>query len=159
MNHSMRAKIKHRLLLVGTYLLKPFFMRLMFLEVRVWGDKKRLEIAPTASMANTLFNTVRGRIVVGNYTFTGHNVSILTGTHDYQRYMEDRMLVYPDQGGDVIIGEGVWICSNATIVGPCRIGDHAVIAAGAVVIADVPARAIVAGVPARVVKEIPPTNH
>lgn len=52
------------------------------------------------------------------------------------------------------IGKKVWIGANATVVPGVSIGDGAVIAAGAVVTKDVPARTVVAGVPAKVVKEI-----
>ena len=51
------------------------------------------------------------------------------------------------------IGNKVWIATNAIILPGVSIGDGAIIAAGAVVTKDVPARALVAGVPAKVVKE------
>lgn len=54
---------------------------------------------------------------------------------------------------DVTIGNDVWIGHGAVILPGRSIGDGAVVAAGAVVTKDVPAYAIVAGVPARVVKE------
>lgn len=44
--------------------------------------------------------------------------------------------------------------SNVTILGPCNIGDHAVIATGAVVSRDVMRGSVVAGVPAKVIKII-----
>jgi acetyltransferase-like isoleucine patch superfamily enzyme len=44
------------------------------------------------------------------------------------------------------------------VLGPCRIGDHAVVAAGALVKDDVPPYAIVAGVPARVVGSVRPDH-
>lgn len=53
----------------------------------------------------------------------------------------------------VTIGNDVWIGHGAIILPGRTIGDGAVVAAGAVVTKDVPAYAIVAGVPARVVKE------
>jgi len=125
-------------------------------KIRVWGDRDRLHIAPTAGAVNTLFNTASGHITLGEYTFTGHNVSLLTGTHDIQKKGVARMTGHPSEGRDIIIGKGVWICSNATVLGPCTIGDNAVVAAGAVVLSGttVPAGAIVAGVPARVVQMI-----
>ena len=94
-------------------------------------------------------NVMSGRIVIGSYTFVGHNVSLLTGTHDYTERNLDRYYAVPTEGRDIIIGEGVWLASNCTVLGPCRIGDHAVIAAGALVTSDVPEKTIVAGVPAK----------
>lgn len=50
------------------------------------------------------------------------------------------------------IGNDCWICSNVFICGGVKIGDGAVVYAGAVVTKDVPPYAIVAGVPARIVR-------
>jgi len=54
--------------------------------------------------------------------------------------------------GSPVIGNGVDVGSNAVILGEITIGDHAVIGAGAVVVHDVPPRAVVAGNPARVLR-------
>lgn len=99
----------------------------------VWGTEERLHLSQHVSLVNTLFNTLSGDIYIGDYTFTGHNVSILTGTHDIAAIGEQRMH-FPSEGNDIIIGSGVWICSNSVILGPCKIGDNAVIGAGSVVL-------------------------
>lgn len=135
---------------------KSEILNIMNNEISVWGSKDLLQISPTAKMVNTLFNTSSGTIKVGDYTFTGHNVSIITGTHKYDSFLLDRMEDFPVSGNDILIGNGVWIGSNAIILGPCTIGDNAVIAAGAVVTHDVPPYTVVSGVPARTVKII---NH
>jgi acetyltransferase-like isoleucine patch superfamily enzyme len=54
----------------------------------------------------------------------------------------------------VTIGRNVWIARAATVLPGVTIGDHAVVAAGAVVTEDVPARALVAGNPARVIRTL-----
>lgn len=53
----------------------------------------------------------------------------------------------------IVIGNHVWVCAKATILKGVTIGDGAIIAAGAVVTKDVPARCVVAGNPAKVVRE------
>lgn len=121
----------------------------------VWGEAERLHLSGNNSVVNTLFNTMSGDIYVGEYTFTGHNVSIITGTHDIQQVGSDRMK-FPESGGDIVIGNGVWICSNATILGPCTIGDNAIIAAGSVVLpnTNIGEHELYAGVPAVFKKHI-----
>jgi len=54
--------------------------------------------------------------------------------------------------GDLVIGNDVWLGNGATVMPGIRIGDGAVVAAGAVVTRDVPAYAVVAGNPARLVR-------
>ena len=53
----------------------------------------------------------------------------------------------------IVIGNHVWIGRRAMIMKGVTIGDGAVVAAGAIVTKDVPPNCVVAGVPARVVKE------
>jgi acetyltransferase-like isoleucine patch superfamily enzyme len=55
--------------------------------------------------------------------------------------------------GPVEIGRGCWIGAHAVILDGVRVGEGAVVAAGAVVAGDVPAFAVVAGVPARTIRE------
>ncbi len=59
---------------------------------------------------------------------------------------------HPATRGDVVIGHDVWIGAGATILSGVRIGDGAVVGACAVVTREVPAYTIVAGNPARVVR-------
>lgn len=120
----------------------------------IFGDPSRVIIAESAVVNNALFNVQSGTITIGDFAFFGHNVCVLTGTHDIQRRGKDRLEYFPTSGRDIVIGSGAWVCSNATIIGPCTIGRDAVIAAGAVVISDVPADAVFAGVPARQVSTI-----
>lgn len=58
----------------------------------------------------------------------------------------------PGIDGRIMIGNNCYIGTGVTILGPVTIGDNVTIAAGAVVLHDVPNQAVVAGVPAKVVK-------
>ena len=122
----------------------------------VWGDRNRLEIDETAKVFTCFFNTNSGRIRVGAYTFAGSGVSLLAGTHDPTLSGALRRDLEKTEGCDIEIGQGVWLASGCTVLGPCVIGDNAVIAAGAVVIpgTEVPANTIWGGVPARQLKTL-----
>ena len=54
--------------------------------------------------------------------------------------------------GEIVVGHDVWIGVNAVILSGVKIGNGAVVAAGAVVTRDVPAYAVVGGVPAKLIK-------
>jgi glycosyltransferase involved in cell wall biosynthesis/acetyltransferase-like isoleucine patch superfamily enzyme len=121
----------------------------------VYGDPARLHVSPTAIVNNALFNLSSGEITVGEFAFFGHNVSVLTGTHDWTKFGAERQVAVPQSGRNVVIEEGVWVSSNAIVVAPCRIGAHAVVGVGALVLGDVEPYTIVAGNPARVLRTIP----
>jgi acetyltransferase-like isoleucine patch superfamily enzyme len=120
----------------------------------VFGDPSRLHIHPTAVVNNALFNLSSGDITVEEYAFFGHSVSILTGTHDVNKFGRERQHAIPKVGRDVVIGEGAWVASHAIVVGPCRIGAHAVVGVGSLVREDVEPYTIVAGSPAKVIRTI-----
>jgi acetyltransferase-like isoleucine patch superfamily enzyme len=120
----------------------------------VFGDSKRLTLSPNCVVNNALFNLSSGNISIGEYVFFGHNVSLLTGTHNYGKLGLERMEDFPKEGNNIIVEEGAWIASNVTVIGPCTIGRHSVIAAGSVVKGDIPSYYLVAGIPAKTIKEI-----
>jgi acetyltransferase-like isoleucine patch superfamily enzyme len=127
----------------------------MLTEPRVWGDTRRVVLGRNVQLANALLNTMSGMIVIGDDTFFGHNVCLLTGSHDYRKRGAQRQAAIPEIGRDIFIGRGVWISTNVTIIGPCTIGDDAVIAAGSVVLGgELPGGHLYAGVPARAIKAI-----
>lgn len=90
-------------------------------------------------------------VSVGAFTMLGPNVHIYTAGHPMDKTMRRRGREY---GRPVTIGSDVWLGGGAILCPGVTIGDGAVVAAGAVVTRDVPTGALVAGVPARVVKKI-----
>lgn len=104
---------------------------------------------------------------IGKYCSISWNVSIGGANHDYHRITQHAFL-YASQFGflekgeepkynrfsdDCVIGNDVWIACNAVICRGVHIGNGAVIAAGAVVTKDVEPYTVVAGVPAKVIKQ------
>lgn len=90
-----------------------------------------------------------GGITIGDGALIGHNVVIATINHGLAP--EERHDNIP---APVAIGKNVWIGSNATVLPNVTVGENSVVAAGAVVTKDVPANVVVAGVPAKIIKEI-----
>lgn len=123
-------------------------------EPLIWGPPERVHVAESAIVNDALLNTESGSITVGADAFFGHRVSVLTGTHDVTLRGLERQRAVPATGRDVHVEEGAWVGSGAILLGPCRIGAHAVVAAGAVVTGDVAPETIVAGVPARPVRAL-----
>lgn len=92
-----------------------------------------------------------GGIEIGDDCMIGHQVVIATLNHSLTPDRRADMIAAP-----VMLGKRVWVGAHATILQGVTIGDNAVIAAGAVVTKDVPANAVVGGVPAKVLKNIMP---
>ncbi len=91
----------------------------------------------------------QGGIYIDDGALIGHGVVLATLNHDMAP--EKRQALHP---APIHIGKRVWIGANATICPGVTIGDNAVVAAGAVVVKDVPADTIVGGVPAKIIREI-----
>ena len=91
----------------------------------------------------------QGGITIGNDVLIGHNCVIATLNHSEDPEHRADLIPRP-----VIIEDKVWVGANVTILSGVRIGEGAILAAGAVVTKDVPPRSVVGGVPARIIKSI-----
>ena len=90
-------------------------------------------------------------IVIGDDIQTGPDVYITDQNHSYEDPVEPIGRQWPTEA-PVRIGSGSWLGANAVILPGAELGEHVVVAAGAVVRGIVPPRTVVAGVPARVVR-------
>lgn len=131
-------------------------------EIRFGPDPA---ISPTASFANGFYIHIGARahigahcylwagrsaqsgITIGDDLLLGPNVVITSTSYRYNAGAP--VTKQPMRESPVKIGNDVWVGANAVILPGAQIGNSAIIAAGAVIRGDVPAGAIMAGVPAR----------
>ncbi len=135
--------------------LMPHIASMEMRQPRIWGDPQKLILRNTVHINDLLVNTRSGYVTIEKDTFFGHRCKLLTGNHDYKKKGMERLKAVPDSGRDIHIKEGAWLGSGVTVLGPCVVGEHAVIAAGSFVTADeIPPGTIWAGHPAKQIKEI-----
>jgi len=136
---------------------------------RAW----RVQLGPRCVLQPDVWLNIgadQAQLTIGAYTFIGRGVEIEVSTrvsigdgvliapgvfvtdHNHSTAPGAPMFEQPCIAAPVSIGNDVWIGANVVILPGVTIGDGAVIAAGAVVNTDVPARAIFGGVPAKLIK-------
>ena len=101
------------------------------------------------------YSVIRGQggVTIGDRVFTSPFSQIIAVNHIF----DDPEVSFVDQGitaEGIIIEDDVWIGASAVITDGVRIGKGSVVAAGAVVTKDVPPHTVVAGVPAKPIKQI-----
>jgi len=127
--------------------------------VAIWSHLQRTQLSagPGATLrlgAGTFVNTgasisARAAVDIGRRCQIANHVVIMDS--DFHGLIErDR----PEPPAPIAIEDDVWIAVRATVLKGVRIGRGAVVAAGAVVVQDVPPYTLVAGVPARVVRSL-----
>jgi len=100
-----------------------------------------------------LHNTIIGPVKIGNHVNLAQGITVTALNHNF----DDAEKRIDEQGvstNPVTIEDDVWIGANAVILPGVTIGNHCVVAAGAVVTKDVPPHSLMAGVPAKVIKQI-----
>ena len=100
-----------------------------------------------------LHNTIIGPVDIGNHVNLAQGITVTALNHNFS----DTNKRIDEQGvstNPVTIEDDVWVGANAVILPGVTIGEHCVVAAGAIVTKDVPPHSLVAGVPAKVIKKI-----
>ncbi len=100
-----------------------------------------------------LHNTIIGPVTIGCHVNLAQGITVTALNHNF----EDSDKRIDEQGVSttpVIIEDDIWIGANAVILPGVTIGNHSVVAAGAVVTKNVPPHSLVAGVPAKIIKQI-----
>jgi maltose O-acetyltransferase len=123
--------------------------------IRITGDADPCRLVTIGS--NTIITgpvqmDVGAEIRIGDWVRLGHDVTLLTINHAIGT---NWLRSGTTECRPVVIGSHSWIASRVTVLPGVTIGESSVVAAGAVVTKDVPPNTMVAGVPARVVRELP----
>lgn len=139
---SLYAILSHRLA-HSLYNIRWFFLARLISQI--FRGLTGIEIHPGAKIGKGLFIDHGMGVVIGETCEIGDNVTIYhgvtlggTGKEEGKRHPT--------------IGNNVMISTGAKLLGPFKVGDNARIAAGAVVLQEVPADATVVGIPGKVVK-------
>ncbi len=91
----------------------------------------------------------KAKIYIGKGSYIAPNVGLITANHDFSDLSSHSI------GKDIVLGEKCWIGMNSVILPGVKLGNNTVVAAGAVVTKSFEAgNCIIAGVPARFIKEI-----
>lgn len=154
-----------------SYLRKCYvFYRSKKINVLLGGGRRRIiypfvvegveniQMAEDSSIGpgSTIYTT-GAKLIIKQHVITGPNLTVITGDHKYilGRWLDsvkgEEKEPFYDQ--DVVIEEDVWIGCNVTILKGVTIGRSSIIAAGSLVVKDVPPYSIVGGVPAKVIKK------
>ncbi len=122
-----------------------------YLDQIVWLSGEHIEVGDNVGFNHGCYVNGYGGLVIGDDTIIGPGTMIHTANHE----MADLDRPITGQGwkaAPVHIGKGCWIGMGACILPGVTIGDSAIIGAGSVVTKDVPAFAIAAGNPCRVIR-------
>ena len=122
-----------------------------------FGNKGNIFIYDNVGIGpNSFISATNAKFIIKGNCAIAENFTVHTGNHAkiIGRFVTDINEANKPQGydQDVIVEEDVWIGCNVTLLSGIVVGRGSVIAAGAVVINDVPPYSIVGGVPAKVIK-------
>ena len=113
---------------------------------------ENLQVGDDCYLGRELFVDLQDQIVIEDQVTISHRVMILTHTDAGQSPLKDQYI--PTSQAPVIIRRGAYIGANVTILEGVEIGEASIVGAGAVVTRSVPAGTVVAGVPARFIKNL-----
>lgn len=126
-------------------------------KVTIIGDYSNIKLDENAEINAGCFLLAKDKVIIGRNSTLAYQTTILTSANPNGPHNE-LVKIYPKMTAPVIIGNNTWVGARAVILPGITIGSYCVIAAGSVVTQDISDYTVVAGVPARVVKKIKPSD-
>jgi len=102
--------------------------------------------------SNSFLSADKESVSIGDYTMFGPNVTVVGNNYRFDR-LDIPMCQQEKTSEGIVIGNDVWVGSGAIILDGVKIADGAIVGAGSVVTKDVEEYQVVAGVPAKVIKD------
>ncbi|OPY82362.1 MAG: Galactoside O-acetyltransferase [Smithella sp. PtaU1.Bin162] len=132
--------------LIGKHLFKACGQAMIAEENVRFNFGHLLELGDGVFFNRGVFLDTKGGIIIGNSVALAEDVRIFTHNHSEASHIERSY-------GQVLVGNYVKIYAGATIMPGVTIGSQAIVAAGAMVNQNVPPNMVVAGIPARIIRE------
>jgi acetyltransferase-like isoleucine patch superfamily enzyme len=120
-------------------------------DVWIMPISGKLQLGSGVDLARGVMITTQGGVAIGDRALIGYGTRIISSNH----HIPARPARIAEAGHDdapIAIGPDCWLGANVIVLPGVKVGEGSVVAAGAVVARDVPPFAVVAGVPARVLR-------
>jgi len=116
-----------------------------------FGDGSRLKVGKNSQIGKNSFLT--GAITIGNDVLMGPDVIMMSRSHEYKSVEIPIIFQGETEEREIKIGNGVWVGTRVIILPGVEIGDHSIVAAGAIVTKSFPSYSIIGGNPAKLIKQ------
>lgn len=117
-------------------------------------NRKNVHIGRNCAINHDVFMLGRDEILIGNNVILSTRCMLLDAGFDVDKYLNFDIPDYEYKKSYIHIEDNVWIGAGAIVLPRVTVGRNSIVAAGAVVTKDVPPYVVVAGNPAKIIREL-----
>lgn len=145
--------------LIRNLILQSFGRFIFGKQVHILGmftvvNRKNVHIGRNCAINHDVFLLGRDEILIGNNVILSTRCMLLDAGFDVDKYLSFDIPDYEYKKSYIHIEDNVWIGAGAIVLPRVTVGRNSIIAAGAVVSKDVPPYVVVAGNPAKIIREL-----